>query len=101
MKWLRQILIFLVIVGGVMGWKFYSKSQARTSTKTQLVTICASDKATEKDCLSAIDSYYDNCFDNSYSLGGRRQSGGLDSRNLADCINSKAGQPWFAVETQK
>jgi hypothetical protein len=101
MKWLKNILVFLLVLGGVMGWKFYSKSQARTETKTQLVTICASEKTTEKECLSAIDSHYETCFDSSYTLGGRFQSSGLDSEQLANCINSKSGQPWFTVESKK
>lgn len=101
MKWIKNILIFLLILGGVMGWKFYNRSQAKTATKTQLVAICNGDKASEKDCLSAIDNNYETCFDSSYTIGGRFQSSGLDSEQLANCINSKSGKPWFAVESKK
>jgi hypothetical protein len=98
MKWLRQILIFLAIVAGIVGWKFYNKSQARTAAKTQLTTICNSNKAVEKECLAAIEQHYDLCFDDSYTLGGRFRSSGLDSEKLANCINSKSGEPWFTVQ---
>jgi hypothetical protein len=94
MKWLKQIAIFVAVIAGVLGWKFYNKSQLQSSTKTTLVSICAS----EQQCLAAIEDHYDSCFDSSYSLGSRFRSGGLDSEKLANCINNKSGQPWFAVD---
>ncbi len=94
MKVLQRVGIGLVGAGLFLGWKFYNKSNTAGDVKKDLLAICAADSQ----CVSDVNAHYDECFESSYDLGGRRRSGGLNSDKLANCINQKSGQAYFQAE---
>ena len=93
MDYLKKLGLGLVVAAAVIGYKFYSKSSAKTETREQLELIC--DKNAE--CLGSVQQHFDTCFEQHYKLGGRRRAGGLDGSAMVTCINSKAGKALFSV----
>jgi hypothetical protein len=89
-----KIALGLVGAAALIGYKFYQRSSSASETRAELVTICEGDAA----CKAAVDKHFEACHEQAYRLGGRRQSGGLNAQQLTACINSAAGQDFFAAE---
>lgn len=83
----------LLILAVFFGLKFYNKMSAENDVKDQLVSLCAE----TPDCMKAVDTYYKSCFEKSYSIGGRRRSGGIKADKLVDCINQSSGVNYFSA----
>lgn len=94
MKRFKKLGFSLAIAGIIIGVKFHNKSQTASKVKESLISVCNQ----ESECLAAVNDYFQNCFDSSYDLGGRRRSAGLDADNLANCINNRAGSEYFVYE---
>ena len=94
MKVIKKFGISMIIAGSFLGWEFYDKSQTATKVKQSMIDVCSQ----ENGCISAINNYFDDCFNYSYDLGGRHRSASLDGDKLASCINSKAGSTYFVYE---
>ncbi len=92
--WVKNIGLAIIVAGIAVGWKLWNKSESEDGTKADLVTICADDKA----CLKAVDTHFEACHEEAYSIGSRRRAGGLDSSKLVRCINDRSGKAYFAVE---
>lgn len=90
-NWVMKVVGGVIAVVAMLGFKFWNKSQAFDEMKTQVVTLCAGDTA----CLTAVNTHFDDCFDQSYSMGGRNSGGSLNTPALASCINTRSGQPLF------
>ena len=82
-----NIVFGIIGIGIFFGFKFYNKSQAKAEVKTQVTALCNGDDA----CLSAMDTHFPECFSKSYSLGGRRRAGGLNTEKFVDCFNQASG----------
>jgi hypothetical protein len=93
MDMLKKVGLGLVLAAAVFGYKFYDKGQTKSATRTQLEQACAADA----DCLQSVAQHFEGCFDDAYSIGGRRRSSSLDSDSLVGCLNGKAGKPHFSV----
>ncbi len=61
--------------------------------RTEVVTLCAGDVP----CLSAVNAHFETCFNESYSIMGARNQGGLNVAQLANCINTASGTPFFTA----
>ena len=91
-KAVQTVLVIIVVIAAIVGWKFYNKSQDKTEIKAQLVEVCDKEDA----CIKAVEEHYSACFDDSYKMGGRREGSSIDGAKLANCINTKAGDNFFA-----
>ncbi len=94
---MKRIAGALVAIVAIVGMKFYNKASAHDDAQGQLIQACAGDEA----CQTAVRTHYEACFDASYKMGGRRQSSKLDADSLVKCINSRAGEDYFAVAEEK
>lgn len=92
----RRLLAGLVAVAAILAMWLYTKSSTRREVRARLVELCAR----EDGCLAAVRSHYDACFESTFSMGGRRQKSHLDVDALVTCINQKAGEPYFKVDSQ-
>ena len=92
MKILKNIGAALVVIAVVVGFKFYNKASAEEDVRAALLEICDKDA----ECVSAVGNHLEQCFDESYDIGGRRRSASLDAAELTSCINKKSGAMHFA-----
>lgn len=83
----------LLLMGAVLGWKFYQRSASASETKAELERLCSG----EAPCLEAVKTHFDSCHEEAFDLGGRRRAAGLNSEQLASCINRKVGSELFSV----
>ncbi|QSQ19506.1 hypothetical protein JY651_29830 [Pyxidicoccus parkwayensis] len=96
MEYLKKLGLGLVVAAAVIGYKFYSKSSAKTEVREQLQRICEKDA----ECLGSVEQHFESCFEQHYKLGGRRRAGGLDQSAMVSCINGRAGKPLFSVSEE-
>lgn len=94
---MRRLLGAIVSVGLILGLKFYNKSASAHDVKARLVEVCEQDSG----CVAAVDKHFEACFEQAYKMGGRRQSSRLESEQLVQCINTRAGEPYFSVSKDK
>jgi hypothetical protein len=94
---MKRVAGVVLGVALVLGLKFYNKNAAAHDVKARLVEICEKDSA----CVAAVDKNFDTCFEQAYKMGGRRRSSSLESDKLVQCINSRSGEPYFAVSNEK
>jgi hypothetical protein len=94
---MKRVLGIVLGVAAVFGMKMYNKGAAASDVKSHLVRVCDGETA----CVDAVNQNFDACFEQAYKMGGRRRSSRLDSKQLASCLNDKAGQPYFEVEPEK
>jgi hypothetical protein len=93
-KWGGGALIFIAVASLTFGFKSILKANTAKDVKAQLVGACDQDQA----CLTSVNTHFDTCFDNSYSLGSRRRAGSLDGDKFTSCLNQKAGKDYFSSE---
>ncbi|RKH13403.1 hypothetical protein D7V97_05860 [Corallococcus sp. CA053C] len=96
MGYLKKLGLGLVVAAGLLGFKFYGKSTARTETREQLEQTCEQDA----ECLASVTQHFEGCFEAHYKMGGRRRAGGLDQNAMISCINDKAGKTMFSVSDE-
>lgn len=64
---MSNFIKFLAILSLAIGVRVYSKSSSHDDIKTQLLTACEDNER----CLDAVNTKYDSCFDNAYTMGRR------------------------------
>lgn len=94
MKAIAKIGLFALMVTIFLGTKYWNKSTTAKDTKQQMLNICDVDN----DCQKAVETYFEKCFENHYSLGNRRRAGSLDHVKFADCVNEGAGAAYFEAQ---
>jgi uncharacterized protein (UPF0333 family) len=99
MNWQKFALggvAFVVITGIYVGLQQMGKANDAKKVKEELTSICADDK----ECVAAVNTHFQDCFDTSYTMGGRRRASTLNSEKLATCLNGKAGKDYFSVKNE-
>ena len=91
---MRRIGIWILIIAIGVGFKFWNRNSDEKKFRKEMIALCAEDP----DCIEAVETHFDTCFDGSYDMGGRRRSAHLDVQKMVDCINRKAGTEYFSVE---
>lgn len=89
---MKKVGIGLLGVALLFGMRFFNKSSDSKAVKARLVALCESDTR----CVQSVDAHFESCFEAAYRLGGRRQSSHLETGALVQCLNSRAGQSYFA-----
>lgn len=89
---MNRAVIALLGVAILFGVKFFNKSSDSKAVKAHVVSLCDG----EKKCVQSVEAHFQACFDATYKLGGRRNASHLDTGELAQCLNSRAGQSYFA-----
>ena len=93
MRSLTKAAPVMLVIGFTVGMKFYNQSATAKDAKQAMLSVCE----TDVECSGAVNTYFERCFDSSYSMGSRRRAGRLNSQKLADCINKGAGVAYFQV----
>jgi hypothetical protein len=88
-----KIVVGVLGVGALIGWKFYQRGQSADETKTEVMQMCEADE----NCKAVVAKHFDTCHEQSYRMGGRRRSGGLDTDAFTRCINQAAGEEIFTT----
>jgi hypothetical protein len=89
---MNRAVIALLGVAILFGVRFFNKSSDSRAVKAHLVSLCEG----QSKCMQSVEAHFEACFDATYKLGGRRQASRLDTGELAQCLNSRAGQSYFA-----
>lgn len=87
MNLLKGALSTIIVLAIVIGFRFYNKNTSYNDVRAQMLEFC---QGVSK-CEAILKEHFDTCFDDSYSMGSRRRSGGLDSQSFVECINGKSG----------
>jgi hypothetical protein len=93
---MKRLAVTVLSIAALLGMKFYNKAHASDTVKQRLVVLCEGDAQ----CTKAVETHFAACFDQSYKMGGRRQSSRLDGAELAGCINTRAGRKYFAFQSE-
>ena len=88
-----SLLMILAIIGVTVGLKFYNKNAARDDAKARLIEVCEGDSG----CVRAVEKHFEQCFESSYSMGGRRRAAKFDLDKLVKCLNDASGESYFAM----
>jgi hypothetical protein len=94
---MKRLLIGVVTVAALLGMKFYNKASAHDKVRARLVELCEG----EAQCLAAVETHFDSCFEQSYKMGGRHRSASLNFDAFVSCMNSRAGKPYFQVDEEE
>lgn len=78
------VFIVLVIIGGAQHWK---KSVSYHDVRAQMLEFCGGLST----CEAALTKRIDSCFDQSYGMGSKRLSGGLDRTAFVQCMDRRGG----------
>lgn len=89
---MKRVLVGLLGVGLLFGVKFFNKSSDSKAVKAHLVSLCEG----EAKCVQSVEAHFETCFDSSYKIGGRRRASHLETGDLVQCLNGRAGQSYFA-----
>ena len=89
---MNRVVVGLLGLAILFGVKFFNKSSDSKAVKAHLVSLCEG----ERKCVQSVEAHFDACFDGSYKLGGRRRASHLETGELVQCLNRRAGQPYFA-----
>ena len=89
---MNRVVVGLLGVALIFGLKFFNKSSDSKAVKARLVALCESDAR----CVQSVDAHFESCFESAYKLGGRRKASHLETNQLVECLNSRAGQSYFA-----
>lgn len=89
---MKRVAVGLLGVALLFGMKFFNKSSDSRAVKARLVALCESDAR----CVQSVEAHFESCFEAAYKLGGRRKSSHLESGELVRCLNSRAGESYFA-----
>ncbi|MEL6440237.1 MAG: hypothetical protein AAFQ80_13395 [Cyanobacteria bacterium J06621_8] len=93
MKIFKKAGVSVVIIAGVIGFKFHDKAMTAKAVQQEMISVCSVDQ----DCTDAVNTYFQSCFNASYSMGSRRRASSLDAERLADCINRNSGVAFFEI----
>lgn len=77
-SWGVTILIAVVIGAGLIGWKYWNKSSSSDEVKQEVKDLFK-DFEDQKLIGTLIDKHHDACFDECYTMGGRRRSAKFDA----------------------
>ena len=87
-----RVIGALIAIGAIFGMKFYNKSNASDDIRAQLIKICKEDTA----CSAAVNTHFESCFGDAYTMGGRRTDAKFDYKGFTSCVNTKAGIEYFS-----
>ena len=88
-----SLLMIIAIIAVTVGLKFYNKNSSHDEAKARLIEVCEG----ESGCVQAVERHFDQCFDSSYSMGGRRRAAKFDLDKLVKCLNDASGESYFAL----
>ena len=87
-----RVAVAVLGIAIIVGLKFYNKSSDGKAVKAQLLEVCEGDAK----CVQSVQAHFDACFESAYKMGGRRRASHLEAEQLVQCLNTRAGQPYFA-----
>ncbi len=90
---MNRLLGALLTIATVFGIRVYNKQSAAAEVKGRLVTLCEGDAA----CIVTVETHFEACFDDAYTLSSRSQDGQKIARSLVTCLNQKSGEEYFVA----
>lgn len=83
----------LIVAAIVLGLKFYNKHSDKSEVRGKMVQLCEGEAA----CVKAVETHFEACFEAAYKMGGRRSASRLEAEQFVQCVNSRSGKPYFAL----
>ncbi len=86
---LKSVIIFAVAISGVIGWKFYNKSQASSETKEQVraLLVALPEYPAHADYFNELlDRSHEDAFSAAYQMGGRRRGASFDAEKYLQVV---------------
>jgi hypothetical protein len=87
---IRNLLLTIGCLSFVLGMRMCGYGGGRDRVKSKLMDVCSN----EVSCVSALENHFSDCYTHSYS---RYSSDRVDKRKLANCLNQRSGESFFAV----
>ena len=91
---MNRAAAFIIPIFFLVGLKLHNKEDTRDELRQEMVQICEADAT----CETAINRYFERCFDKTYEMGGRRSGANLDMSDFVVCINRSSGKVIFDIE---
>lgn len=91
---IRNLLFTVGCLSFILGMRMCGYSGGREQVKSKLMDVCSN----EASCVSAVENHFSDCYAHSYS---RYSSDQVDRRKLANCLNQRSGESFFAVADQR
>ncbi len=90
---MNRLLGALLSIATIFGIRVYNKQTTASEVKARLVTLCSGDS----ECAASVETHFDACFEDAYSIASRRQDGEKVARSLVSCLNQKSGEEYFVA----
>lgn len=90
---MNRLLGALLTLAIVFGIRVYHKQEAASEIKARLVALCEGESA----CAHAVETHFDTCFDDAYTLSSRSQDAPKIAHSLVACLNEKSGESYFVA----
>jgi hypothetical protein len=87
-SWVGGLLIGLVLIGAVFGYKYWNKSSTSDEVKQDVLKAFSAFED-QKLIRSLVDKHHDECFDACYTMGGRRRSAKFDSDQYIQMMSQR------------
>jgi len=91
---MNRLLGAVLSIATVFGIRVYNKQSTASEVKERLVALCSGDS----ECVASVETHFDACFEDAYSLASRRQDGEKVARSLVTCLNQKSGEEYFVAK---
>ncbi len=92
MKRFGRIGVFVLMVGAIVGWKFYNKGNdeaAIKSTMKEWVVGAAGYDSDPTYCDALFERFHSDVFEKTYALGGRRRGASFDDDKYISMMTSR------------
>lgn len=93
---MNRLLGALLTIATIFGIRVYNKQSTASEVKARLVSLCSGDA----DCVGSVETHFDACFEDAYSLASRRQDAQKVAQSLVQCLNQKSGEEYFVASKQ-
>jgi hypothetical protein len=93
---MNRLLGALLTIATIFGIRVYNKQSTASEVKARLVALCTGDS----ECMASVETHFDACFDEAYSVASRRQDGQKVAQSLVRCLNQKSGEEYFVATKQ-
>jgi hypothetical protein len=90
---MNRLLGALLTIATIFGIRVYNKQSTAHDVKSRLVSLCSGDT----ECVGSVETHFEACFEDAYSIASRRQDGQKVAQSLVSCLNQKSGEEYFVA----
>ena len=90
---MNRLLGAVLTLATIFGIRVYNKQSTASDVKGRLVSLCSGDA----DCVTSVETHFDACFEDAYSIASRRQDAQKVAQSLVRCLNQKSENEYFVA----